>query len=85
VDERTREAWSSHPKHRVVDNSTGFDEKVWRVTQEVVEVGPASGVLNPRAAWFLESITRRDMWSRNIIVTQFPSPVLGFSTRCQAA
>lgn len=37
LDERTRLAWAKHPRHRVVDNSTGFDEKVWRVTQEVVE------------------------------------------------
>jgi hypothetical protein len=25
------------------------------------------------------------MWCRNIVVTQFPSPFLGFSTRRQAA
>ena len=37
LDERTRLAWITHPRHRVVDNSTPFDEKVWRVTQEVVE------------------------------------------------
>ena len=37
LDERTRLAWVKHPRHRVVDNSTPFDEKVWRVTQEVVE------------------------------------------------
>lgn len=37
LDELTRLAWVRHPRHRVVDNSTPFDEKVWRVTQEVVE------------------------------------------------
>lgn len=37
LDEKTRLAWVAHPRHRVVDNSTAFDEKVWRVTQEVVE------------------------------------------------
>ena len=37
LDDKTRVAWAGHPHHRVVDNSTGFEDKVWRVTQEVVE------------------------------------------------
>jgi CYTH domain-containing protein/predicted ATPase len=30
LDQATKEAWSNHPNHRVIDNRTGFTEKIMR-------------------------------------------------------
>jgi len=38
VDFKLRNAWSGHPNHVVVDNSTEFEGKVWRVTQQVANL-----------------------------------------------
>ncbi len=38
VDKKIQEAWLGHPHLRVIDNSTGFEEKVRRVTAAVCNV-----------------------------------------------
>jgi len=35
LDERIKEAWTGHPHMRVIDNSTGFEEKLKRLIQEI--------------------------------------------------
>jgi len=35
VDDRVLRAWAGHPRHRVIDNSTGFDEKMDRLIAEI--------------------------------------------------
>lgn len=38
ADRITRAAWCGHPHLRVIDNSTGFDEKVQRVISEILAI-----------------------------------------------
>jgi CYTH domain-containing protein len=44
VDERLRRAWVGHPRLRVIDNSTGFEEKIRRV---VAAVSAVAGLPEP--------------------------------------
>lgn len=38
VDDRLIEAWSAHPNHFIIDNSTGFEEKKERLIQGILSV-----------------------------------------------
>ena len=38
ADRKTRDAWTGHPHLRVIDNSTGFSEKIERLIKEVFAV-----------------------------------------------
>ena len=37
-DKKTQEAWSSHPVHHIIDNSTAFDPKVYRLIWRILEI-----------------------------------------------
>ena len=64
ADRRTRDAWTGHPHLRVIDNSTGFNDKIDRLIKEVfVTMGIPTPIETERK--FLVKLPSQELLNKN--------------------